>query len=368
MKYIRLTEICTPKQWKTISISQLTDSGFPVYGANGKIGYYHEYNHEYSTLTITCRGATCGNVNLSEPKSYINGNAMALDNLSSNFYIKYLYYFLSNSDLKKTISGSAQPQITRTALKRVHVPQVSLQEQKQIANILDKADALRKKNKQLLTAYDELLQATFLDMFGDPVNNPKGWEKKRIGVIGKVVTGNTPPRVDSSNYGGYIEWIKTDNIRAELLHPTKAREMLSESGIKKGRMIPKNSILVTCIAGSLGSIGNCVLTDREVAFNQQINAIVPGNNNPLFLYFTIQYSKILIQDGATKGMKKIITKSNFEKLSIINPPIELQDQYAQIANNIEAQKTIIKQSIQENEDLFNGLVQKAFKGGLAKKA
>ena len=71
-----LCEICSPKQWKTISTDMLVDEGFPVYGANGVIGYYSEYNHETPTLLVTCRGATCGTLNICQPFSYVNGNAM----------------------------------------------------------------------------------------------------------------------------------------------------------------------------------------------------------------------------------------------------------------------------------------------------
>ena len=91
---VKLHDICRPKQWKTIAASNLLESGYPVYGANGKIGFYSEFTHESPTLMITCRGATCGNVHISEPKSYINGNAMALDDIDSSAVdLKYLYYF-----------------------------------------------------------------------------------------------------------------------------------------------------------------------------------------------------------------------------------------------------------------------------------
>lgn len=254
--------------------------------------------------------------------------------------------------------------LNKAKLRELLIPLPPLPEQKRIAEILDKADALRQKNIQLLAAYDELLQATFLDMFGDPVTNPKGWAKRLIKEIGKVVTGNTPPRANPENYGNYIEWIKTDNISSDIIYPTNSREFLSESGMKKGRVAPVGTILVTCIAGSLSSIGNCVITNREVAFNQQINAIIPHKCNSYFLYSVMQYSKKVTQDAATKGMKKLLIKSNFEKLAIICPPITLQNQFAQIVENIEAQKTLAKQSLQESEDLFNGLVQKAFSGYL----
>ena len=280
-------------------------------------------------------------------------------------YQPFLYHALGslNFDGKgdRAVKGIT---LNKAKLRELLIPLTPFSEQKRIAEILDKADVLRQKNKQLLAAYDELLQATFLEMFGDPVTNSKGWEKKLIKEIGNVVTGNTPPRANPENYGNYIEWIKTDNISTEIIYPTNSREFLSELGMKKGRVVPVGSILVTCIAGSLSSIGNCVIANREVAFNQQINSIIPKKCNSYFLYSVMQYSKKVTQDAATKGMKKLLIKSNFEKLPIICPPVTLQNQFAQIVENIEAQKTLVKQSLQESEDLFNGLVQKAFGGEL----
>ena len=80
----KLVELCRPRQWKTIPASELAEEGYPVYGANGVIGYYPEYNHEDPVVAITCRGATCGAVNITQPKAYVTGNAMCLDALSEN--------------------------------------------------------------------------------------------------------------------------------------------------------------------------------------------------------------------------------------------------------------------------------------------
>ena len=324
-------------------------------------------------ILIVKDGATTGKVcfvstNFPFKNATINEHVFKLEIDSKKAFPKYVFYYLfsenGQNDIMKDFRGATIGGISRSFSDKVFFPIPPLPEQKRIAAILDKADALRQKNKQLLAAYDELLQATFLDMFGDPVTNPKGWEKKLIKEIGSVVTGNTPPRANLENYGNYIEWVKTDNISSEIIYPTNSREFLSESGMKKGRVAPVGSILVTCIAGSLSSIGNCVITNREVAFNQQINAIFPKKCNSYFLYSVMQYSKKITQNAATKGMKKLLIKSNFEKLTIIYPPIALQNQFARIVENIEAQKAILKQSIQESEDLFNGLVQKAFNGEL----
>ena len=86
MEKIKLTDICNPKQWKTIPTSELLEDGYPVYGANGIIGYYSEFNHKNPVIAVTCRGATCGTINITVSKSYVTGNAMCLDDVRSDIY------------------------------------------------------------------------------------------------------------------------------------------------------------------------------------------------------------------------------------------------------------------------------------------
>ena len=118
-----LLKICSPKQWPTISSRELLPSGFPVYGANGRIGFYDSFNHEKPTVLITCRGATCGTINVCEPKSYVTGNAMSLDDpAESKITNEFLEWFLRVRGLCDTITGAAQPQITRANLAVVEVP------------------------------------------------------------------------------------------------------------------------------------------------------------------------------------------------------------------------------------------------------
>lgn len=117
-----LNRICSPRQWPTISGKELTESGFPVYGANGKIGFYPSYNHEHPTVLITCRGATCGTINVCEPKCYVTGNAMSCDDPDeTKTTIEFLEIFLKVRGLGDTITGAAQPQITRQNLQVVNV-------------------------------------------------------------------------------------------------------------------------------------------------------------------------------------------------------------------------------------------------------
>jgi len=135
-----LGKICEPKQWPTISSGQLLSSGYPVYGANGVIGYFDKYTHKTETILVTCRGATCGTINLCVPYSYVTGNAMALDSIIDTSDLKFVYYFLTNLDFSSVISGSAQPQITGSSIRKVAIPIPPLSEQRQIATILTSVD------------------------------------------------------------------------------------------------------------------------------------------------------------------------------------------------------------------------------------
>lgn len=135
-----LCEICRPKQWPTIQTKDFTEDGYLVYGANGVIGHYSDYNHEFPTILMACRGASCGTINVSEPRSYITGNAMCLDDLSDEICFEYLVHFLSYYDYKTIITGGAQPQITFTSLQKVSVPIPAKEKQELFVAVARQAD------------------------------------------------------------------------------------------------------------------------------------------------------------------------------------------------------------------------------------
>jgi len=161
-----LTKICSPKQWPTISSKDLTDSGFPVYGANGTIGYFSSYNHEKPTVLITCRGATCGTINVCEPKSYVTGNAMALDEPDlGKTSLEFLECYLNVRGLNDTITGAAQPQITRQNLQVVTVfvppPDLVAKFSRHVRAIKDLLAGVQSGGDRLDDAFGLLLQRAF---------------------------------------------------------------------------------------------------------------------------------------------------------------------------------------------------------------
>lgn len=233
-------------------------------------------------------------------------------------------------------------------------------EQKSIASLLDKVTNLIDKRKEQLSKLDELVKARFVELFGDPKENPKGYCKKQLKETCNVITGNTPSRAVSEYYGEHIEWIKTDNIVSELINPTTATEYLSEKGLAVGRTVEKDSILMACIAGSISSIGRVCITDRKVAFNQQINAIVPNDYNTLFLYVMLQISKEYLVEGINMALKGILSKSKLEEKEFIVPPMELQEEFATFVKQTDKSKLELQKSLEKLELLKKALMQKYF--------
>ncbi len=284
----------------------------------------------------------------------------------------YIYRILCSTEFrlqlpKITKNSVNQSSFTVPNFKGLKIPLPPLEEQKRIASILDKADAVRRKRQQTISLTDQLLRSVFLDMFGDPLTNPKKIETVKMSEIGQIITGNTPSRKKPEYYGDDVEWIKSDNINTPHHFLTKAEEYLSDKGLLVGRTVPNNSILVTCIAGSKDCIGNTAIANRTVAFNQQINAIVPNERIlTLFLYAQLAFNKRLVQKTSTESMKGMVSKSKFSDIEVLLPPKQDQEKYAKYflkaLSKIEAMK--VTENIYNN--LFNSLTQQALNGELTK--
>lgn len=284
------------------------------------------------------------------------------DNGSGKLYMPYLYYFMEGyiEELRKQAIGGVIKYIKLGNLTEALIELPSVDEQKSIVEILEKAKGILDKRNDEICALDDLIKARFVERFGDPKSNSFGFDKMMLKDTCKVVTGNTPSRSVAEYYGDYIEWIKTDNIVPGLFNPTKATESLSKKGMEIGRIVDRNSILMACIAGSIASIGRVCITDRMVAFNQQINAIIPKRYNILFLYVLLQVSKDYLVEEINMALKGILSKSKLEKKEFIVTPMEMQNQFAEFVEQINKSKVSIQKALDETKLLFDSLMQKYF--------
>ena len=362
MEKVKLSDICSPKQWKTIPTSDLLNEGYPVYGANGIIGYYNEYNHENPVVTVTCRGATCGSINITVPKAYVTGNAMCLDDLKNDIEIEYLYYCLKHYDFKNVISGSAQPQITRQGMDKIYIMLCSREEQRDIVNKLKKTEKVIKLRKQELQLLDDLVKARFVEMFGDPVSNPYGYDKVALSDLADIKIGPFGSLLHKEDYivGG---------------HP-----LLNPSHIVDGRISPDNKLTISdekyrelsayqlktgdVVMGRRGEMGRCAVVSEEgfLCGTGSILIRTKGDVTADYIQKTISFPsfKKTIEDmavGQTMPNLNVPIVSSFE---IIKPPIEVQDRYYALVEQVDKSKVEIQKALNKTQTLFDSLMQEYF--------
>ena len=346
-KVYNLFEICNPKQWKTISIDNLDNNGkYPVYGANGIIGYYSEYNHEKPTLCITCRGATSGELNISTSYSYINGNTMALDDLDeTKIDINFLYYFLKKRGFKDIISGSAQPQITRISLKKISIPLYTLSFQKKLVSHIKKIEDITMINKNRLLILKELNKSLFTSIFGDIKNNDKNWEIKKLGEVVQTQYGTSKK---ATSIVGEFPILRMNNITYSGEMDYKDLKYIELSDSEKEKFLLKKGELLFNRTNSKELVGKTGLFNLDIpmVFAGYLIRIKPSNlihSKFLLFFMNSEYMKKLLYNKAKNivGMANINAKE-LEDFSIILPPIELQNKFAERVEKIEKLKFIRK--------------------------
>lgn len=278
----------------------------------------------------------------------------------------YLYWWLTSRSrqLQHLGVGATFKEISKSALARVEVPLPMLDEQRRIAEILDKVDGLRAKRREAIAHLDNLAQSIFHEMFGDPVQQLSSVAAVRLDSLGTVKTGNTPPRIDPANFGSHVEWIKTDNIKPDSAIVGPSAEGLSESGAMKGRIVQPGSVLMTCIAGSPRVIGNVALADRVLAFNQQINAFTPYRGESFFWLHLLKAMKSAVQRLSTGGMTGLVSKSALSSLVVPDWPEASQGDFAKRIAALERVKAAQRAQLAEFDTLFASLQERAFKGEL----
>lgn len=348
-----------------------TDKHLSTEEATGK---YAHFLVDEGDLLIACSGIVVDNFHNKiafAKKEHLplclNTSTMRFKALKDDVDLNYFKYFLQTahftSQLQKLITGSAQLNFGPSHIKKIDFLFPPIKTQKHIAQILDDAAALRDKTKQLLTEYDLLAQSIFLDMFGDPVSNSKGLQIKKLGDLGKWQSGGTPSRKIKEYYEGNIPWLSSGELNEMYINDSK--EHITEKALKESstKLVPKGSLLLGMYdTAALKS----TINTKDLACNQAIAFGVLDSNliNIVYAYCIIQLGRDHYRRLQRGARQKNLNLSMVKGIKILYPPIKLQNQFAEKIALIEQQKTLAKQELQESEDLFNCLLQKAFKGEL----
>jgi type I restriction enzyme S subunit len=284
-----------------------------------------------------------------------------------NCATKYLYYFFLSINVPNTGYNRHFKY-----LKNLKIPLPPLEQQKKIAAILDAADGYRQKTKALIEKYDELTQSLFLDMFGDPVSNPKGWEIQCLSNVCSLQGGFSFKSKDFVENG--VKLVKIGNVHFQNIIWDEVDLLPKEYLVKHSNFsLNEGDILMALtrpIIKSLGTVKAVTVkkSDLPSLLNQRVARFVPNESKIkkryLLGYIYSNYFKNKIDKYSSTSLQPNVSNKQIEKMEIFVPPIEIQNQFAERVQVIEVQKAQAQASLAQAEDLFNSLLQRAFKGEL----
>lgn len=360
-EYKKLNEVCE-KGSSNIVISKLTDNDgdYPLYGASGLVKHIDFYHQDKPYIGIVKDGAGVGRVNIYPAYSSLVGTMQYIFP-KKDCLLNFIKYFLVKLDLSHCVSGATIPHIYFKDYGKDLIPVPSLKIQEKIVSELDKINELIRLKKEQLKDYDNLAQSIFYEMFGDPVENEKGWEVKKLGEVCITITDGDhmpPPKSESG-----IPFLTISDINKETreldFSNTYFVPIEYYNNLKEERKAKLNDLLYT-VTGSYG-IPVIVKDERQFCFQRHIALIRPQKEvlSTYFLcYWVLSAAVKSIADKVATGIaQKTVGLNSIRKFEIIIPPLPLQHLFAQRIEQIERQKSAVQKSITDLETILASRMQ-----------
>ncbi|WP_420583107.1 restriction endonuclease subunit S [Reichenbachiella sp.] len=292
----------------------------------------------------------------------------------------YLAHYLNSDNCQRLViksdNGTTQPNLSASNVKKFKIPLPQLQIQQKIAAILDKADNLHQFNKQLIAKYNELSHSLFLDMFGDPIRNTNGWEVKRLEELStQIGSGNTPKGGSKIYVEKGIAFFRSQNVWKNRLElddvayiDEGTHQNMRKSSLKNGDILMTKTGRVNTENSSLGRAAMYLGEDDKANLNGHVYLIRLQkhviNEFILFILTTNEYREHIRRVCVGGIDKRQLNKDHLEDFPIIWPPLKLQQKFVERLRAVERLKKDTQRSLDKSEELFNCLLQRAFKGEL----
>lgn len=313
---------------------------YPIYGAAGYLGNVDFYHQDKPYVAVVKDGAGIGRTTLHPAKSSVIGTMQYLLP-KSNVLPEYLYYVVQYMHLEKYFTGATIPHIYFKDYKAEQFNLDAMERQKEIVASLQKVETLIKVRQQQLQKLDELVKARFVELFGDTVLNPFGWEKALLSTVCDVRDGTH----DSPSYyeTGY-PLVTSKNVSSGKINLTDC-SLICESDFKK---INERSKVDTgdIIMPMIGTIGKPVIVDIEPNFAIKNVALIKFKDSSRVLNAYVRallmsdYFEDAVLSKVRGGTQKFISLGDIRKLCVLVPPMEKQEQFVMFVNQVDKSKVV----------------------------
>ena len=355
----KISDLCDKGTSSLAKKDLLGKSGpYPVYGADGMVGKVDFFQQDKKYIAIIKDGAGVGRVYRFDEKTSILGTMQYILPKDSIDY-SFLYYALKSISYDKYIKGATIPHIYFKDYSCEEIPLPAMEKQKKIAARLDAVSDLLAKQKQLLSEQDNLIQSTFYDMFGDHQLSQQKGQWNKISDVAVVAGGSTPKTQTPEYWDGDLNWFTPAELENCSWYVYSSQRKITKAGVKSCHLeeFPINTVLLS----SRAPIGKLAIARETFYCNQGFKNIICGETvNPIYLYHLLMYNINYMKSLGKGATFKEISKKIVEDIKIPVPPLELQEKFAAIVEQIESEKSKIKSAIAETQTLFNALMSEYF--------
>jgi len=358
---VPLGEVCDFVYGDGLKETDRKGGNVPVYGSNGIVGWHDEAITKGETLIIGRKGSI-GEVHFSKIPCWAIDTTYYVEKTKVPCDFTWLYYTLKALDLTRLNKSAAVPGLNREDAYEQKIPLPPLTEQKRIASLLARADRLRSLRRTAHELGESLLQSVFLEMFGKPEENPKGFDVFELGEIGTLDRGRSKnrPRNAPELYGGKYPFIQTGDIANAGSYIKAYQQTYSELGLKQSKMWKAGTLCITIAA----NIAKTAILTFDACFPDSVVGFVPDKEktNVEYVQYWLSFKQQELEDTAPESAQKNINLEILRGLAIPVPPLNLQEEFAGVVARVESLRGRMGESERQVEGLFEALLSEAFNG------
>jgi type I restriction enzyme S subunit len=368
---LSFTEFATLHRGYDLPIQERMNGSVPIVGANGVVGF-HDMAKVKGPGVVTGLSGSIGLSFYVEVDYWPLNTGLYVEDFHGNYPL-FVHFFFQSFNFDKYAAGVSVPTLNRNLVHDVLISVPQFHEQQKIAAVLFEIQKAIEIRESIIEKTRELKKSTLHQVFthGLSVEKlketdlgpvPESWLIQKIGDLGKIVTGTTPPTKHKEYYqGGHYQFIAPNDIgKTTKIYETEKK--ITDKGLEVSRLLPKESVCFVCIGSTIGKVG--ITAEEKTTTNQQINAIiVNSDHDPYFVTYLLDYKSEYIASFASPSPVPILSKGKFEEINIIlSPDINEQREIARILMTIDEKIEIHTAKRFALQDLFKTMLNKLMTG------